>query len=135
MPKVCDYTGLEYLGLNKFSSAPLLVKTSHVPMYIVDFWEENACIIFPILNHEIVFFTEHLLSLVLWITYHRKCWFKPRVSDVGIWKSERGEMNRSWEALMGMWVYLQLILLQCLWHNLCCNIWFILHLAVFPKHF
>lgn len=51
---ICDCTGLEYFGLSKFSS-PLLAKTLHVLMYIVDFREENVCTIFPILNHEIVF--------------------------------------------------------------------------------
>lgn len=38
-------------------------------------------------------------------------------------------MKRSWEAFVGMWVYLQLILLQCVRQNLCDSIWRLLHLA------
>lgn len=52
---MCDHIGLEYLGLNKFPS-PLLVKTSDVPMYIVDFQEEMCARYFLFLiDHEIVF--------------------------------------------------------------------------------
>lgn len=127
---------LEDSGLNKFSSTPLLVKTLDVLIYIVDFWEESVCTIFPILNWTWnCFFTEHLLSLVLQGTYCGKCWFKLKISDVGIWKSERGKMERSWEAFLGMWVCRQLILLQCVRHNVYYNIWHILHLAVSHKSF
>lgn len=45
-----DYIGSENSGLNKFSSPPLLVETSDVLMYIIDFQEENVYMIFPILN-------------------------------------------------------------------------------------
>lgn len=76
-----------------------------------------------LIDHEIFFFTEHLFGLMLPGIHCGKCWFKPKISDVGIYKLERSKLERSWEAFVGMWVYLPSVsspggLVESLWRSL-----------------